>query len=110
MYGKCLYVPLHTFLANCCTVVSSQDDLRHIHGELSTVRTLLVAFHESRLSVARELTTKWEKSREQCVALEVCECELQHVQSEFIPLFYFTWHSAYVNLFSGFKHGTVSEV
>ena len=77
------YILLHTLLTNCCTVVSSQDDLRHIRGELSTVRTLLVAFHKSRLSVVRELTTQWEKSREQCAALEVRGCELQHVRVKF---------------------------
>ena len=59
-------------------VFSSQNDLRHIRGELGTVRTLLESSHKSRLSVARELTTKWKRSREQCAALEVCECELQH--------------------------------
>ena len=72
--GKCL----HCWLINVMLCVfSSQDDLRHIRGELSTVQTLLASLHESRLSVARELTTKWKKSREQCAALEVRECELQ---------------------------------
>ena len=93
------YVPLHTLLANCCTVVSSQDDLRHIRGELSTVRTMLASFHESRLSVTRELTTKWKKSREQCAALEVREYEWQHVHFEFIPLYYLLCVLCMLNLF-----------
>ena len=37
-------------------------------------------------------------------------CSMSVLSFKFIALFYFTLHSAYVNLFSGFKHGTVSEV
>ena len=62
------------------------------------MQTLLASFHTSRLFVARELTTQWKKSREQCAALEVRGCERQHVPVKFIPLFYLLCVMCMLNL------------